>query len=175
MMQSKWALVSLALLILWFPCGVLDPSGSYNPSSDFTQDSRVVPNVWLWGCASVFISCWVEDEDRGEYSSIAGGSANISSYFGNQYRCFWENWEWKYLNTKINHSCAYPKHTPSYHKDTCSTMFITVLFVISRTGNNLNAPQLKSGYGKCVTVTQLSISQLLQIMTSWNLQANVWK
>ena len=26
----------------------------------------------------------------------------------------------------------YPKDVPSYHKDTCSTMFIAALFIISR-------------------------------------------
>ena len=38
----------------------------------------------------------------------------------------------------------YPKDVQSYHKEMCSTMFITALFVKSEPGNNLNAPRPKN-------------------------------
>jgi len=53
---------------------------------------------------------------EGEYSSTAGGSANLYSHFGNQYGCFSENWGWNYLNTQIL-LCLYPKDAASYYKD----------------------------------------------------------
>ena len=40
----------------------------------------------------------------------------------------------------------YPKNAQSYYKGTCSTMFITALFVIARTWKkNLYAPQPRDG------------------------------
>ena len=36
-----------------------------------------------------------------------------------------------------------PKDTLPYQKDVCSTMFIAVIFILTR--NNLNIPQLKNG------------------------------
>ena len=39
----------------------------------------------------------------------------------------------------------YPMDAQTHSKDTCSTMFIATLFVIARSGNNLDTPQLKNG------------------------------
>ena len=39
----------------------------------------------------------------------------------------------------------YPNDALTYQKDTCSTMFIATLFLIDRTGNNLEVPQWKNG------------------------------
>jgi hypothetical protein len=38
----------------------------------------------------------------------------------------------------------YPKDAPTFHKDSCSTMFIAVLFVIARNWKQLNVPQLQN-------------------------------
>ena len=43
----------------------------------------------------------------------------------------------------------YPNNAQSYHKDMCSTMFITALFVISITWKQPKCP-LTNGQGKCV-------------------------
>jgi hypothetical protein len=39
----------------------------------------------------------------------------------------------------------YPKDVLPLHKDICSTMFTAALFIITRTRNNLDVPQLKNG------------------------------
>jgi hypothetical protein len=36
--------------------------------------------------------------------------------------------------------CIYPKDSPTYNKDTCSTMFIPVLFIISRKWKECRCP-----------------------------------
>ena len=60
----------------------------------------------------------------------------------------------------------YPKDTPTYNKDTCSTMFIAALFILARTRKNPDVPQQKNGYRKSGTFTQWSTTQLLKTMTS---------
>ena len=72
--------------------------------------------------------------EQGEHSSVAGGSANLYSYFGNQYGYFSENRELIYLKIQpdIPLLGIYPKSAPPYHKDTHSTMFTAALFVIAR-------------------------------------------
>jgi hypothetical protein len=35
----------------------------------------------------------------------------------------------------------YPEDTPTYNNDTCSTMFIAALFIISEAGKNPDVPQ----------------------------------
>ena len=44
------------------------------------------------------------------------------------------------------------KDSPTYNKDTCSTMFIAALFIIAR--NNPFVPQWKNGYRKYGSLTQ---------------------
>jgi hypothetical protein len=65
-------------------------------------------------------------------------SVNLHSHIGNQYCAFSENWESTYL--KIQLLGIYPKDVPSYHKDTCSTMFKGTLFLIARNWKQLILP-----------------------------------
>jgi hypothetical protein len=58
----------------------------------------------------------------------------------------------------------YPEDVPTCNKDTCSTMFIAALFIITR--KNPDVPQQRNGYRKCGTFTQWSITQLLKTMNS---------
>jgi hypothetical protein len=71
-----------------------------------------------------------EDMEHGQYSFIAGGTRNLYNHFGNQFGGFSENW-----NSPIS-MCSYttpgPKGAPLYNKDTCSTMFISTLFITDR-------------------------------------------
>ena len=46
------------------------------------------------------------DLEQGEYSSV-GGSANLYSYYGNQYGDSLEIWESIYLKIQLYHSWAY--------------------------------------------------------------------
>jgi hypothetical protein len=46
-------------------------------------------------------------------------------------------------------------------KDTCSTMFITALFIIARSWKEPRCPLQRNGYKKCGTFTQWSTTQLL--------------
>jgi hypothetical protein len=50
----------------------------------------------------------------------------------------------------------YSKDAPSYNKDTSSTIFIAVLFIIARSWKQRN------GYRKCSTFSQWSTTQLLK-------------
>ena len=42
----------------------------------------------------------------------------------------------------------YPQDAPTCNKDTCSTMFITALFIIARSCKNPDVPQRRNGYKK---------------------------
>ena len=44
----------------------------------------------------------------------------------------------------------------------CSTMFMAVLFIIARSRNNPDVPQLKNGYRKYGSFTQWNTIQLLK-------------
>jgi hypothetical protein len=58
----------------------------------------------------------------------------------------------------------YPEDAPTCNKDTCSTMFITALFIIARSWREPRCPQQRNGYRKCGIFTQWSTSQLLKTM-----------
>jgi hypothetical protein len=58
----------------------------------------------------------------------------------------------------------YPEVVRTGKKDTFSTMFIAVLFIITEAGKNPDAPQQRNGYKKCGTFTQWSTTQLLKRM-----------
>ena len=45
------------------------------------------------------------------------------------------------------------KDAPTYNKGMGSTMFIAVLFLISRAGNNPDVPHQQNGYRQCDTFT----------------------
>jgi hypothetical protein len=94
----------------------------------------------------------VEDMKQGKYSSIAGWSANFTT-----------NLEIKVAVSENTGNCSpsrpnmpllgiFPKNLPPCHKDTCSTLFIAVLFVIAR---NWKQPK-KMGLKKCGTSTHMN-------------------
>jgi hypothetical protein len=59
----------------------------------------------------------------------------------------------------------YPEDASTCNKHTCSTMFISALFIIARSWKkNLDVPQQRDGYRKCDTFTQWSTTQLLKTM-----------
>ena len=51
-----------------------------------------------------------------------------------------------------------PKDSPSYHKDTCSTMFIGVLFIKARNLKQSRCLSIEEWIKKCSTFTQWSIT-----------------
>ena len=53
-----------------------------------------------------------------------------------------------FLGTQLYHSAIYPKDSPTYNKDTCSTMFTPALFIIARSSKNLDVLQQRNGYKK---------------------------
>jgi hypothetical protein len=58
----------------------------------------------------------------------------------------------------------YPEDVPTFNKDTCSIMFITALFIISRIWKEPRCPSTENGYRNCGTFTQWSTTQLLKTM-----------
>jgi hypothetical protein len=68
--------------------------------------------------------------EQGEHSSTAGGNASLYNPFGKSI--------WQFLSKFEIHLPQgtllgiYPKDAPSYHKDTCLTMFIAALYIIAR-------------------------------------------
>jgi len=53
-----------------------------------------------------------------------------------------------------------PKDAPTYNKDTCSTMFTAVLFIIARSWKEPRCPSTEKWIKKCGTRTQWSTNQL---------------
>jgi hypothetical protein len=60
----------------------------------------------------------------------------------------------------------YAKGAPTYNKDTCSTMFIAVLFIIAEAVKNPDVPQQRNGYRYCGTFTNWSTTLLLKMINS---------
>jgi hypothetical protein len=60
----------------------------------------------------------------------------------------------------------YPEEIPTGNKNTYSTMFIAVLFIIARSWKEPRCPSgyIWNGYRKCGTFTQWSTTQLLKRM-----------
>jgi hypothetical protein len=58
----------------------------------------------------------------------------------------------------------YPEDVATGNKDTCSTMFITALFIIAISWKEPDVSQQRNGYRKCGTCTQWSTTQLLKRM-----------
>ena len=61
----------------------------------------------------------------------------------------------------------YPKDSPTYNKDSCSTMFIEALFIIARSWKALKHPSTEEWIQKCGTFMQCT-TQLLKTMNSPN-------
>jgi hypothetical protein len=53
----------------------------------------------------------------------------------------------------------YPEDVPTCNKDTCSTMFIVALFIITRSWEEPRYPSLEEWIQKCGTFTQWSTTQ----------------
>jgi hypothetical protein len=84
----------------------------------------------------------------------AGGSANLYSYCGKQYRCSSQNWKSIFLKTiyiyiyKMFPLGTYLKDTLFYHTETYSTMFIVALFIIARNWKELRCSSTKEKINK---------------------------
>ena len=86
-----------------------------------------------------------KDVEQGEHSSIADGHADLYSHFGSQYGSVSENLKLISLKTQLSHSWASTQDVASFHKCTCSTMFIAALCMQKpEIGNNLDVPQPKN-------------------------------
>jgi hypothetical protein len=59
-------------------------------------------------------------------------------------------------NPAIQLLCIYLKDVPSYHNDTCSTMFIAALFIIPRNWKQARCPSTVEWIKKIGTFTQWS-------------------
>jgi hypothetical protein len=74
-----------------------------------------------------------KDVEKEEHSSTAGGIASLYNHSGSQSGGYSENW-----NIVLPEDPAipllgiYPEEIPTGNKNTCSTMFIAVLFIIAR-------------------------------------------
>jgi hypothetical protein len=73
-----------------------------------------------------------ENVEKGGYSSIVPGIVWWSNHYGNKFGGFSENWALQYLRTQLYHSGIYPEDVPTCNKDTCSTMFIAIIFYNSQ-------------------------------------------
>ena len=69
------------------------------------------------------------DVEKEEHSSIASGIASLYNHSENQSGGSSENWT---EDPAILLLGIYPEDVPTGKKDTCSTIFITALFIISR-------------------------------------------
>jgi hypothetical protein len=58
----------------------------------------------------------------------------------------------------------YPEDAPTCNKDTCSTNFITALFMIARSLKKPRCPSTEEWIQKCGTFTQWNTTQLLKTM-----------
>jgi hypothetical protein len=83
----------------------------------------------------------VENVEKEEHSSIAG---RIASWCKPLWRSVW--WFLRKLDTVLLEDPAipllgiYPEDVPTCNKDTCSTMFITALFIIARSWKEPRCP-----------------------------------
>ena len=109
--------------------------------------------------------CWRGRGERGKHSSIAGGIASL-------YNPLWKS-VWQFLrkldivlleDPAIPLLGIYPEDVLTGNKDTCSTMFIAALFIITRSWKEPRCPQQRNGFKKCGTFTQWSTTQLLTRM-----------
>ena len=62
----------------------------------------------------------------------------------------------------------YPREAPTYHKDTCITMFVAALFIIVRSWKEPRCPSVDEWIQNFGIFTQWSTTQLSEIMTLWN-------
>ena len=99
-----------------------------------------------------------EAVEQRKYSSIPGVNANMYSHYGNQsYNDFQKIRNQIYFKKQLYYSCSNIPPTSSYHKNTCSTMFIASLFIIVRNRKQSICPSTEKWTKKCSTFTQWSI------------------
>jgi hypothetical protein len=60
----------------------------------------------------------------------------------------------------------YPEDVPTGNKDTCSTMFIAALFIITRSWKEPTCPSTEEWIQKCGSFRHWSTTQLLKTMNS---------
>jgi hypothetical protein len=103
--------------------------------------------------------------EKEEQSSIASGIATVTT-------TLWKS-VWRFLNkldTVLQEDPTIPllgiytEDVPTGNKDTCSNMFIAVLFIITRSWKDPDAPQERHGYTKCGSFTRWCTIQLLKTM-----------
>jgi hypothetical protein len=70
--------------------------------------------------------------EKEEHSSIVGEIASLYNHSGNQSGGSSENWTYLPEDPAIPLLGIYPEDVPTGHKNTCSTIFITALFIIAR-------------------------------------------
>ena len=99
-------------------------------------------------------SCWQGRRIRGTLIHCWWG-ADSYSHYGNECGGSSERWELIYLTIQLYH----PWDTSSYHKNTCSTMFITALLITPRNWKTYSRHEWIIKIG---TFTQKNISQPLK-------------
>ena len=87
-----------------------------------------------------------KDVKQWEHSSIAGGSENLYSHYGNQYGGTSENWEEIYLKTQVYHSWSYTQRMFHPATRTLAQQYSLLLYsLFPETVNILDVPQLNNG------------------------------
>jgi hypothetical protein len=106
-----------------------------------------------------------EDVDKKDHFSIFVGIVGWYNHSGNQFHFFLRK-----LDIVLAEDPAipllrmYPKDVSTFHKDTCSTMFIAALFIVTKRWKESRCPSTVNGYRKYGTFTQYSTVQLLKTM-----------
>jgi hypothetical protein len=108
-----------------------------------TRDSTSYQSEWLRSKNSGDSRCG-KDMKKEEHSSIVGGIASLYNHF---LKSVW--WFLRKLDTVLPEDPTkpllgiYPENVPTGKKDTCSTMFITALFIIARRWKEPRCPSIE--------------------------------
>ena len=85
----------------------------------------------------------IKDVEQEEHFYIADGNANLYNNFGNQYMFFIKLIIDLLQDPATLLLVIYPKGTLSYHKETYTTLFITILSIMDRNWKQLRCPSIK--------------------------------
>ena len=66
----------------------------------------------------------------------------------------------------------YPKGSPTFNKDTCSTILIAALFIIARSWKEPRCPSTEEWIQKMWYIYTMENYSAIETRTSWNSQAN---